>query len=81
MEILDCNKDAKIFDKCPESCYTLITPMGSSHPAFSGQAVVKTERDFPAVGIKVQDHRIQCGGLFLCDILINYESPLCIPVV
>jgi hypothetical protein len=55
--------------------------MGSSHPAFSGQAVVKTERDFPAVGIKVQDHRSQCGGLFLCDILINYESPLCIPVV
>jgi hypothetical protein len=54
--------------------------MGSSHPAFSGWAVVKTERDFPAVRNKAQDHRIQCGGLFF-DIFINYENLLSNPAV
>ena len=62
--LLNLNKvmRSRVVDKCNPSnltekqltlschiLYTLITPMGSSHPDFSGVTAVNTERDFPAV--------------------------------
>jgi hypothetical protein len=35
-----------------------------------GSAVVKTERDFPAVGMKTQDHRYDLALVFFVDCVL-----------
>jgi hypothetical protein len=54
--------------------YTLITPMGSSHPLIGfGQPPTRKEI-FWLSETKVQDHRIQGDGLFVINSLIDWTG-------